>query len=254
MELAGSLQASTAPGSESSALLIGTAGMLLGVLYFAAAGWSDDDPRRRRYYAIITAIPAIAALTYLVMSLGYGVTTVGVGEEARTVYWARYVDWLLTTPLLLAILALLADADRNTVAALIGLDVAMVVTGLAATLLDRGVAGMGPGTTRLIAWGIATGLLFAVLYLLFGAISERAGRRPVEAGRLFATLRNLTAVLWIAYPVVWLVGPPGLGIVGLVPETAAFTALDLLAKVGFGLVLVRSKSALDRAASTAVAG
>jgi hypothetical protein len=137
MVLALPSQAWTAPEGESIWLLIGTAGMLLGMVYFIAAGWGENDPRKQEFYVITVFVPAIAAVSYLAMSLGYGVTTITVDDAERTIYWARYADWLFTTPLLLMDLALLADADRNTIATLIGLDVAMVVTGLMGALTNR---------------------------------------------------------------------------------------------------------------------
>jgi len=244
-------QAWTAPEGESIWLLIGTAGMLLGMVYFIVAGWGENDPRKQEFYVITVFVPAIAAVSYLAMSLGYGVTTITVDSAERTIYWARYADWLFTTPLLLMDLALLADADRNTIATLIGLDVAMVVTGLMGALTNRGALGVDAGAIRLVWWGVSTAFFVVLLYFLFGGLSRQAGRRPGEVGQLFATLRNLTVLLWAAYPVVWLIGTEGLGYIGLYPETAAFMVLDLLAKVGFGLILVQSRSAIDRAASTA---
>jgi len=249
--LAPPFQAWTAPQGESIWLLIGTVGMLLGMLYFVAAGWGEDDPRKQEFYVITIFVPAIAAVSYLAMSLGYGVTTIQLNGAERTIYWARYADWLFTTPLLLMDLALLADADRNTIATLVGLDVAMVITGLMGALTNRGALGLGPEAVRLIWWGVSTAFFVVLLYFLFGVLSRQAGRRPGEVGQLFATLRNLTVVLWTAYPVVWLIGTEGLGFIGLSLETAAFMVLDLLAKVGFGLILVQSRSALDRATSTA---
>jgi len=54
-------------------------------------------------------------------------------------------------------------------------------------------------------------------------------------------------VLWALYPMVWLVGTEGLGLLPLYWETAAFMVLDVAAKVGFGFLLLRSRSVLDRA-------
>jgi len=78
--------------------------------------------------------------------------------------------------------------------------------------------------------------------------------RPGEVGSVFSTLRNLTLVLWTAYPIVWLIGSEGLGVVGLGPETVAFAVLDVSAKVGFGFILLNSRSAIDAAASRDAAG
>jgi bacteriorhodopsin len=99
--------------------------MALGTLYFVWQGRSVTDPRHRKYYVITTFVPAVAAASYFAMVTGFGVTTVDVAAsmgETR-IYWARYVDWLITTPLLLIDLCLLAGADRDTIYTVVGLDV-----------------------------------------------------------------------------------------------------------------------------------
>ena len=57
-------------------------------------------------------------------------------DDGRRFYYFRYIDWLVTSPLLLLNLALLALArpGRNIglIAGFIGLDIFMVLTGLAA--------------------------------------------------------------------------------------------------------------------------
>ncbi|MFB6087835.1 MAG: bacteriorhodopsin, partial [Haloarculaceae archaeon] len=66
----------------------------------------------------------------------------------------------------------------------------------------------------------------------------------------FRTLRTLIVVVWLIYPVWWVVGTEGLGLVRLYVETAGFMVLDLVAKVGFGIVLLSSRDVLDAAGST----
>jgi bacteriorhodopsin len=52
-------------------------------------------------------------------------------------------------------------------------------------------------------------------------------------------------VLWLAYPVLWLIGTEGLGLLPLFWETAAFMVLDLTAKVGFGFILLQGLGAVE---------
>ena len=47
-------------------------------------------------------------------------------------------------------------------------------------------------------------------------------------------------VLWTAYPVVWLLSPGGVDLVGDAWEAGLFTALDVAAKVGFGFLAASS--------------
>ena len=236
-------------GLEAISLWIGTIGMALGTVYFLAKGWSVDDPREQEYYIVTIFIPAIAAVSYFAMATGYGLIEVDVtGLGTLDIYWARYADWLFTTPLLLLDLGLLAGADRNTIYTLIGLDVFMIGTGLVGALATEGQL------FRIVWWAISTGALIALLYFLLGEMSEQAAQQPGDVGALFGRLRNLTALLWAIYPVVWVLGTEsGLAIIPLGVETAAFMVLDLAAKVGFGFLLLRSRSVLSAASSRGAA-
>jgi len=225
-------------------LWAGTALMTLGTMYFIWLG-KDADESYREFFIITIFITAIAAANYLSMSLGFGVTEVQVtgspfveGTQTLDVFWARYSDWLFTTPLLLLDLALLARADFDTIATLIGLDVFMILTGLVATLSNVWIE-------RIVWWAVSTGALLALLYILVGSLTSRANEMGGDAASLFTTLRNIVIVLWLAYPVVWLVGSEGASFIGLGPETAVFAVLDVSAKVGFGFVLLRSRNVLE---------
>jgi bacteriorhodopsin len=204
-------------------------------------GWNEDDAQKQEFYIITIFIPAIAATSYFSMAMGFGLTEVMVAGETLDIYWARYADWLFTTPLLLLDLALLAGADRNTIATLVGLDVGMIITGLVAALTTVSQ------TMRIAWWGISCGFFLVLLYVLVSRLTAQASTMPGDVGNLFATLRNVVILLWLAYPVVWIVGTEGLGLVPLYYETAAFMVLDVLAKVGFGFLLLRSRSVLDQA-------
>ncbi|MFB6244479.1 MAG: bacteriorhodopsin [Halobaculum sp.] len=227
------------PGSlQSVSLWVGTVGMALGTLYFLWEGWSVRDPEEQEYYVVTIFIPAIAAASYFSMATGFGVISfdAGQGMGETVIYWARYADWLFTTPLLLIDLCLLADADRNTIYTLIGLDVFMIGTGVAGALAREGQ------TVRIVWWAISTGALLVLLYVLFGTLSEQASRLSTDRAALFSQLRNLTIALWLLYPVLWILGTEGgVELFGLGVETALFAALDLLAKVGFGFLLLRSR-------------
>ena len=241
------------PGSEQLWLWLGTAGMLLGMLYFIARGWGETNRRRQEFYIVTIFITAIAFSNYLSMTQGFGLTTVEVGGEELPIYWARYTDWLFTTPLLLIDLGLLAGANRNQLATLVGLDVLMIGTGAVATLTSGGVA-LGAVGDRLIWWGVSTGFLLVLLYVLFDTLTEQAQDLPSDARSTFTILRNLILVVWLVYPAWWLLGTEGIGAVGLYVETAGFMVLDLTAKVGFGFLLLSSRQVLDSVSSAARAG
>jgi bacteriorhodopsin len=221
--------------------------MFLGMLYFIARGWNERDERRQEFYIVTIFITAIAFVNYLAMALGFGLTTIELGGETLDIYWARYTDWFFTTPLLLIDLGLIARANRNQLGTLVGLDMLMIATGAVATL-TAGTGAFGEGARRLVWWGVSTGFLAVLLYFLFGTLSKQASEVSAAAQSTFTRLRNIIVVVWAVYPVWWLAGTEGLGVIGLGVETAGFMVLDLVAKVGFGFVLLSSRKAIDDAA------
>ena len=259
-----------AQGSETTWLWIGTAGMLLGMLYFIARGYNVKDERRQKFYIVTTFIAGIAFTNYLAMATGFGVFDLGSlftaqtapdfipivdGEPELLIYWPRYTDWILTTPLLLYDLALLAGADRNTIATLVGLDVMMILTGLVGTLTIAPMdsLGLSAGAHRLVWWGVSCGFFLALIFYLFRGLADRASQLSGQTKSTFNTLRYMIVGIWFVYPVWWIVGTEGLGVVGLPIETAGFMVLDLTAKVGFGIILLRSHSVLDDAGTSQAA-
>jgi bacteriorhodopsin len=232
--------------------------MFLGMLYFIARGWNVKEERRQKFYIATIMIAVVAFINYLAMATGFGVIEITIDGDPYPIYWARYTDWLITTPLLLYDLALLAGADRNTIYTLVGLDVLMIGTGAIATLTTSPVLDSAV-TNRLIWWGISTALLLVLLYYLFAAFSDKLTELPESTQSTFSTLRMMILALWLVYPVWWLVGTEGLGVLpgpeeGLFIETAGFMVLDLTAKIGFGAVLLRSHDVLDSAGTSASAG
>jgi bacteriorhodopsin len=239
------------PGDEAIFLWVGTAGMFLGMLYFIATGWNVADRRMKKFYIVTTLIAAIAFVNYLAMATGFGVIDLAPFLEdvdEKAVYWARYTDWILTTPLLIYDLALLAGADTEEIGALVGLDVMMIVTGIIATLAIIPVETLGGvDGHRVLWWGVSTGFMVVLLGFLFSGLSDKVSQLSEDARSTFNLLRILIVILWSAYPVVWIIGSEGLGYVSLTVETAAFAALDLTAKIGFGIILLRSHDVLESA-------
>jgi len=237
------------PGDEAMFLWVGTAGMFLGMLYFVARGWGVTDPRMKKFYIVTTFIAGIAFTNYLAMATGFGVIDLAPfikDVDELPIYWARYTDWILTTPLLIYDLALLAGADRETIYTLVGLDVMMIITGLVATLTIAPVEALGGvDGHRVLWWGVSTGFFLVLLVFLFRGLSDKRAQLDSETQSTFDILRYMIVLLWTAYPIWWLVGSEGLGVIDLYIETAGFMILDLSAKVGFGIILLRSHDVLD---------
>lgn len=204
-----------------------TAGTLLGASRFVV------DPETRDLTAVLIGTTGIAAVAYLLMALGFGDVTVA-GTEIEIV---RYADWLLTTPLMLLYLGLLARADRWILAALIGVDVIVILGGVGATVTG-GVAGYA-------LFGVGTLAYLVLAGLLARTLPRRASFDNLRIEGSFTTLRNLTVVVWSLYPVVWLLSTTGVGL--LLPNTEALvlTYLDIVSKVGFVAIAVRAIAVVE---------
>jgi bacteriorhodopsin len=226
---------------ETLWLIVGALCMGLGTAYFAYLGTRAPD--RGRYFYWITALVTLVALvSYLAMATGAGSTIL---SDGRRFYFFRYIDWLITTPLLLLDLVLLALArpGRNVglIAGLLGLDVFMVLAGLAA-----GASTSAFGTV--VFFLISTASLIGVLYLLWTRLSVAARTRSSSVTGLFYRLALLTTVLWALYPIVFLLGTEGFRAVGRESEIFLFLVLDLLTKIGFGFLLLSNRQAISEAA------
>ncbi|SFR52278.1 bacteriorhodopsin [Halogeometricum limi] len=206
-------------------LWVGAVGMALGTL--VPLGRFVRDEESRVYTAVLTGVTAIAAVAYALMAQGYAVSLPGL----EGVELVRYVDWLLTTPLMVLYLGLLSRSGPRVYAALVAADVVVVTSGVVAAALS--------GPTRYVAFGVGAVAYLVLSYLLLRTLPRRASFQSGDHVATFTTVRNLTVVVWSLYPVVWLLAPTGVGL--LLPETQVLvmTYLDLVSKVGFVVVAVR---------------
>lgn len=203
---------------------LGTLGMVLGTL---ALGYAMQRVPREHYREslLLVAVGAIAAVAYALMAFGIGSVEAAGGD---TVFVARYVDWLLTTPLHVLFLGLLADVSERHLAELVVFQGLTIALGLAGALVAP------PLTWVLFAVGCLT---FArVLHLLYGRVTESIREKRQSLAGLYRTLLNFIAVLWLVYPVIWVLAPSGLGLMDLETQSMVVSYIDVVAKIGFGLI------------------
>lgn len=211
---------------------LGTLGMAAGT---AVPLWRFVTQRRyRSYNAVLAAVTGFAAVAYLSMALGMGKISVG----SSSLFLPRYVDWLVTTPLLVMYLGMLCQPERRVYAALVGVDVLVIGSGV--------VAGLLPSPYSYIAYLVGCVAYTGLLYLLLVVLPQQATMHGDRVDAVFTKLRNLTVVLWTLYPVVWILGPLGVGLLQAGTEVMVVTYLDLISKVGFVAMAVNGADALDQ--------
>ena len=179
-------------------------------------------------------ITFIAAVHYFYMR-DYFVST---GGESPTFF--RYVDWILTVPLMCVEFYLItrkAGGTLGTMWKLIAAAVVMLVTGY------FGEAVVEPGTWQWV-WGLISGLAhFYIIYLVwFGEISKLAAKSSGAVKKANNILAWFVLVGWAIYPIGYILGTEG-GLFGInFGVDAAFMDVvynigDAVNKIGFGLVI-----------------
>jgi len=176
---------------------------------------------------LLVVITAVAATAYLAMALGLGTVEVA-GNQVQI---ARYVDWVITTPLLLyTLVTILVPALPSSVLllAVIALDIYMIITGL--------LAALDPGNARW-GWFALSGLALVLLAaIVYGPIYRYA--KSSKAFRFYQVLALYLVILWFAYPVVWILSPVGAGVITYELENILYLILDFLAKAVFSVLVL----------------
>jgi bacteriorhodopsin len=211
--------------------------MTLGTLTFLSL-WRNPKGVPAYEYAIASFIPIWSGLAY--MGLAFDQAKLEVA--GRVVHWGRYADWVVTTPLLLVALACTAmytaKKDYTLIGSLVGAQVVVIVCGL--------VADLSTDPTQRVAWYIAgTGAFFAVLYVIWSPLVAIADAQGRAVGDTYRRVATYFTGFWVLYPVVWLIGPSGLGWVSQDVDTLLFVALPIFSKVGFSLYDLSQLRALE---------
>jgi halorhodopsin len=118
------------------------------------------------------------------------------------------------------------------------MDVAMCVTGLAAALVTSSYL------LRWVFYLISCAFFVAVLYVLLVEWPRDAA--AAGTGEIFETLKLLTVVLWVGYPVFWALGSEGFAVLGVAVTSWGYSLLDVGAKYVFAFLLLRWVAANER--------
>ncbi|KAK5136142.1 hypothetical protein LTR08_003979 [Meristemomyces frigidus] len=216
---------------------------------FAFLGLAATKPRQHRIFHYITAaITLVASIAYFSMGSNLGWTPIdvefarGVGSGVhgvnREIFYVRYIDWFITTPLLLLDLLLTAALPWPTILFIIIVDEVMIVTGLVGALVRSSYK-----------WGYFTfgcAALAWIVYVLVWEGRRHANVMGADIGKTFLLCGSLTAFLWTLYPIAWGVCEGG-NVITPDSEAVFYGILDLLAKPVFGALLIWGHRGIDPA-------
>merc|ERR1712003_220754 len=155
------------------------------------------------------------------------------GEPFNDAY--RYVDWLLTVPLLLIELILVMKLPKAETVALswkLGLASAlMVALGYPGEIQDD-------LSVRWFWWALAMVPFAYVVITLVAGLNEATSKQPESVKGLVAAARYLTVVSWLTYPFVYIIKNIGLaGTVATTYEQIGYSIADVVAKAVFGVLI-----------------
>lgn len=201
---------------------------------------SSVAPGYRMAVTITGLVTAIAAYHYLQIMLSWEhAADVTSGEVAATgapynqAY--RYVDWLLTVPLLLIELILVMKLSQSeTVSKSIKLG------GAAALMIILGYPGevADSGGSRLFWWILSMIPFLYILRALVVGLKDSISKQPENVQGLIHGATYLVIASWAFYPLVYLF--PLVGLTGgsaIVAVEVGYTIADITAKAVFGLVI-----------------
>ncbi len=215
---------------------VGTMAMMAAaVFFFMETG--NTAPQWRTSVLVSGLITFIAAVHYYYMR-GYNLDT----GDSPTFF--RYVDWLLTVPLMCVEFYLITKkvgAKIGLLWKLIFASVVMLVTGYIGEAIH-------PEDTVSWVWGLVSGLAyFYIVYLVwFGDVAKLASASTPAVNSAVKTLGWFVLVGWAIYPLGYILGTKGglFGIEMVTDRAAAKAAMDIvynigdaINKIGFGLVI-----------------
>lgn len=196
-------------------------------------------PSYRPALIVTGLVTFIAAYHYLqiMLSFGHAYTAVNevvtaTGASFNVAY--RYVDWLLTVPLLLIELILVMKLSK-------GETVSKATTlGLAAALMIMlGYPGEISGDlgTRFVWWIFSMLPFLYIVFTLFVGLNSSIAQQPASVKGLVRAATWIVVLSWSFYPLVYLFPNIGLGESAYTFVEIGYSVADIVAKVGFGLFI-----------------
>ena len=210
---------------------VGTMAMMAACVFFFFE-MNNVNKKWRTSLLVSGLITFIAAVHYYYMR-SYNLET---GESP---IFFRYVDWILTVPLMCVEFYLItkkAGAKMDLLWKLIFASVVMLVTGYI------GEAIYGKESISWV-WGLVSGLAyFYIVYLVwFGDVAKLAASSSPAVAKAVKTLGWFILVGWAIYPIGYIAGTEG-GLFGMkvfsgLSMDIVYNIGDAINKIGFGLVI-----------------
>lgn len=221
---------------------------MLGMAAATAYFWLERDslaPEFRPAATVAGIYTGLAAFMYFQMHM-----IVGTGGDiasllALPVHY-RYIDWVITTPLMLLNLTLLlqlAADKRGVIGVMLAADIAMITFGYFGERYAN-IPGMEFEAWTLFGMGCMAWLLLA--YILYGVFGDAAKGKVLPVQQAFSNMRLFVTIGWAIYPLGFVAGMLATGDEARVWRELVYNVADLVNKVGLGLVALAAAQAVTR--------
>jgi bacteriorhodopsin len=152
----------------------------------------------------------------------------------------RYIDWTITVPLLVAEVILVSTLSPRLRSALTKIGVTAALSMIFVGFLGGVVIGGGRDFNALLAFGLVSGVFFLIIYaVLLFTIFRSLPKLSSRAGTWYIRALLLLMSTWFIYPIAYGIQGFASGGVWAMVVAICLCVADILAKVGFGLLLQR---------------
>jgi sensory rhodopsin len=216
--------------------LMGFLGMAGGALYFALI--KNSLPVDSQSNAATSAVYCfMAAIMYAIINYKYGIGTDALSKgDYPTVL--RYIDWLVTTPLLVNKFPEMLGGDDAAAVSLLVIvaDVLMILFGFAGETSINAAKG-----STVMGWamfGVGCLAWLFIIFILYTAVTNASANKlaPVRLG--LSRLKLFIVFGWAIYPLGFLITLMSNSPDVRVARELIYNFADLFNKVGFGMVAI----------------
>lgn len=228
--------------------MLGFVAMAAGTVWFVLER-NDLKPELRSVATYAAVITFVAAILYYVMKdvvqfPGGAITA----DDVEATAPLRYIDWLITTPLLLVefvlIVALAGAVKKGLLTKIVIADIIMIVTGYLGEMGEPGSA------ANVIFFVISSA---AWIYIIFVILKINVSGAPDHVQSAVRIMRLFVIIGWAIYPIGTALQEfleLGGADIALAASIAAciYVVADVVNKVGFGIIAVNAakKSSVAR--------
>jgi sensory rhodopsin len=211
-------------------------GMIGGTAYFAMI--KSALPPDKQSVAVTSAVYCLMAAVmygYINFKFGLGTDTLKLGQYPTEL---RYIDWLVTTPLIVNKFPELLGGEEGPAIALLVIvaDMMMILFGFAGETSINAAQG-----ATVIGWamfGVGCLAWMFIIFILYSSVTQLSAKKlgPIQKG--LSRLKLFIVFGWLIYPLGFLITLLSNSPEVRVARELIYNFADLFNKVGFGMVAV----------------